>query len=85
MALDNKYDNFSKYKGKIKIRNLDPEVISFINTGGSSGGSGYDDTEIRNDLESIHDTLDSHDNLINNINTKISSAATKTELNHIMI
>lgn len=81
MALDNKYDNFSKYKGKIKIRNLDPEVISFINTGGSSGGSGYDDTEIRNDLESIHDTLDSHDNLINNINTKISSAATKTELN----
>lgn len=81
MALDNKYDNFSKYKGKIKIRNLDPEVISFINTGGSSGGSGYDDTEIRNDLESIHDTLDSHDNLINNINTKISSAATKTDLN----
>lgn len=81
MALDNKYDNFSKYKGKIKIRNLDPEVISLINTGGSSGGSGYDDTEIRNDLESIHDTLDSHDNLINNINTKISSAATKTELN----
>ena len=81
MALDNKYDNFSKYKGKIKIRNLDPEVISLINTGGSSGGSGYDDTEIRNDLESIHDTLDSHDNLINNINTKISGAATKTELN----
>lgn len=81
MALDNKYDNFSKYKGKIKIRNLDPEVISLINTGGSSGGSGYDDTEIRNDLESIHDTLDSHNNLINNINTKISSAATKTELN----
>lgn len=81
MALDNKYDNFSKYKGKIKIRNLDPEVISFINTGGSSGGSGYDDTEIRNDLESIHDTLNSHDNLINNINAKISSAATKTELN----
>lgn len=81
MALDNKYDNFSKYKGKIKIRNLDPEVISLINTGGSSGGSGYDDTEIRNDLESIHDTLDSHDNLINNINTKISSAATKTDLN----
>ena len=81
MALDNKYDNFSKYKGKIKIRNLDPEVISLINTGGSSGGSGYDDTEIRNDLESIHNTLDSHDNLINNINTKISSAATKTELN----
>ena len=81
MALDNKYDNFSKYKGKIKIRNLDPEIISLINTGGSSGGSGYDDTEIRNDLESIHDTLDSHDNLINNINTKISSAATKTELN----
>lgn len=81
MALDNKYDNFSKYKGKIKIRNLDPEVISLINTGGSSGGSGYDDTEIRNDLESIHDTLDSHDNLINNINIKISGAATKTELN----
>ena len=81
MALDNKYNDFPKYKGKIKIRNLDPEVISLINTGGSSGGSGYDDTAIKNDIKEIHDTLETHDDLINNINTKISTAATKTELN----
>lgn len=81
MALENKYKNQTKYKGKIKIRNLDPEVISLINKGGSSGGSGYDDTEIREDISNIQETLETHDNLINNINTKISSAATKTELN----
>ena len=81
MALDNKYKNPEKYKGKIKIRNLDPEVIGLINSHGGSGG-GYDDTLIRHDLEEVQSTLQDHDKLINNINNKISSAATKIELNN---
>ena len=44
MSEPNIYENVDKYKGKVKYRNLDPELQKLIGSGGGSGGGSYDDT-----------------------------------------
>lgn len=79
MSEPNIYENVEKYKGKVKYRNLDPELQKLIGSGGGSDGS-YDDTEIREQIESIKQDLKEYTNNYADLSTTVNNSATLTDL-----
>lgn len=79
MSEPNIYENADKYKGKIKYRNLDPELQKMIGNGGSGGGN-YDDTEIREQITDIKEDLKEYTDKYADLSTQINNAATEADL-----
>lgn len=80
MSEPNIYENVDKYKGKVKYRNLDPELQKLIGSGGGSGGGNYDDTEIREQITDIKEDLKEYTDKYADLSTKVNNAATLTDL-----
>ena len=79
MSEPNIYENVDKYKGKVKYRNLDPELQKLIGSGGGSGGGNYDDTEIREQITDIKEDLKEYTDKYADLSTKVNNAATLTD------
>ena len=80
MSEPNIYENVDKYKGKVKYRNLDPELQKLIGSGGGGSGGSYDDTEIREQIIEVKEDLKEYTNKYAELSTKVNNAATLTDL-----
>lgn len=80
MSEPNIYENIDKYKGKVKYRNLDPELQKLIGSGGGGSGGSYDDTEIREQITEVKEDLKEYTDKYAELSTKVNNAATLTDL-----
>lgn len=80
MSEPNIYENVDKYKGKVKYRNLDPELQKLIGSGGGGSGGSYDDTEIREQITEVKEDLKEYTDKYAELSTKVNNAATLTDL-----
>ena len=80
MSEPNIYENVDKYKGKVKYRNLDPELQKLIGSGEGGSGGSYDDTEIREQITEVKEDLKEYTDKYAELSTKVNNAATLTDL-----